>query len=144
MPVLDTIVRLAEAYEAGKTKPANPYKKLEFEVVDLELEISDKVVWKQTEDGVIYCASCIKEDSVKPGCRLVAMDDEECSFKTVEEFQKKMADLGEGFVLEFKTPMDKYIKIYKKVKKKKDDIDDWVAWDTWFFKTQTPEAKMNR
>ena len=79
---------------------------------------------------------------------MVAVDDEEASFESVEAFLALLQDLstGEGEVMvEIRKPVQKHIKRYRKVKKLGDDVEiPWPEWEAWWLKTQTPKAKRKR
>jgi len=150
LPHIDTIIRLQEAVDAVAGKTLSPFgqpETIEAERDDVQDYFVEGVEWGMMGN----CPYVIKASDtafVSDGCKVVAVDDEEASFESVEAFLALLQDLstGEGEVMvEIRKPVQKHIKRYRKVKKLGDDVEiPWPEWEAWWLKTQTPEAKRNR
>lgn len=151
LPHVDTVIRLKEEFDATQGKDVSCYKKQVIEATDIQEELINDVEYVMRESPVwgnkIFCNSSTGEISdVKPGAFLLAVDDEECNFESVEAFLEHLNGLGEEEVaVEFNAPIEKWVKKYRKVKKVPEGTPtDYVAWEAWYYRMHTPEKKFNR
>lgn len=150
---MDTIIRLQEAKDAEekRDKPNTPYQK---ETVEAEADDMEDYFTEGVEYGMnCNCPYVITaEDTalVKTGYKIVAIDDEEVSFESVEGFLATLKDAaanadGGELIVEADKPMEKHVKRYRKVKKLGADVPiDWPEWETWYYKTQTSKARFEK
>jgi len=146
LPIIDTLIRLKEAAEA---EPENVSPYTAPEAIEIEGDEIEDLLIQDVEYAMNgkcpYVVNAGELSIVELGQKIVAFDDEECDFESLDAFKATLVDQKDDTSIEVRKPLSKWVKKYRKVKKLGEDVQiNWPEWEDWFHKTQTAEVRHKR